>query len=74
LSGQRKAVAMGAPDGKVAIVTGATSGLGEATALEMAREGACVVVAGRREVRGRAVAQAITDNGGQAMSSSATRR
>ena len=30
---------MGALDGKVAIVTGATSGLGEATAVEMAREG-----------------------------------
>ncbi len=58
---------MGALDGKVAIVTGSTSGLGEATALEMAREGASVVVVGRREDRGRAVAQTINDGGGQAI-------
>jgi hypothetical protein len=62
--GQWKAVAMGGLDNKVAIVTGATSGLGGATALEMARD-ACLAVAGWREDRGRAVAQAITDSGGQ---------
>lgn len=35
-------------DGKVAVVTGATSGIGEATALALAAEGAHVTIAGRR--------------------------
>ena len=38
-------------DGKVAVVTGASSGIGEATAEALAREGAAVVVAARREDR-----------------------
>ena len=42
-------------DGQVVIVTGASSGLGEAAALKFAREGAKVVVAARREDRGQAV-------------------
>jgi meso-butanediol dehydrogenase/(S,S)-butanediol dehydrogenase/diacetyl reductase len=45
--------------GKVAIVTGATSGIGEATAHLLAREGACVVLVARGEERGRALARAI---------------
>ena len=45
---------MGTFDGKVALVTGATSGLGEATARLFAREGAHVVLAGRREDLGLA--------------------
>ena len=45
--------------GKVVIVTGASSGLGEAAALRFARGGAKVVVAARREDKGQAVAWKI---------------
>ena len=38
-------------EGKVAIVTGATSGMGRATAVLFAKEGAKVVVTGRNEER-----------------------
>ena len=53
--------------GKVALVTGASSGLGEATALEFARLGAAVVLAARREERCAALAQRIVAAGGQAL-------
>ncbi len=46
-------------EGKVVIVTGASSGIGEAAALKFAQEGASVVVAARREDRGRAVVERI---------------
>jgi NAD(P)-dependent dehydrogenase (short-subunit alcohol dehydrogenase family) len=46
--------------GRVAVVTGANSGLGYVTALELARHGARVVLAARNEVRGReAIARVI---------------
>ncbi|MEN3953039.1 glucose 1-dehydrogenase [Iodidimonas sp. SYSU 1G8] len=54
-------------DGKVVIVTGATSGIGEAAAVLLAGQGAKVVAAGRREARGTAVVQRIRDMGGEAM-------
>lgn len=54
---------MGTFEGKVVIVTGASSGLGEAAALKFAREGAKVVVAARREDRGEAVVQKIKSLG-----------
>jgi NAD(P)-dependent dehydrogenase (short-subunit alcohol dehydrogenase family) len=44
---------------RVAIVTGATSGIGEAIAVRFAEEGARVVVAGRNADRGRKVASAV---------------
>ncbi len=43
-------------DGKVALVTGATSGIGRATALAFARAGGTLVAAGRREREGQRVA------------------
>tara|TARA_R110000787_G_scaffold282370_1_gene394199 strand:- start:2926 stop:3705 length:780 start_codon:yes stop_codon:yes gene_type:complete len=52
---------------KVVIVTGATSGLGEAAALKFAREGASVVLAARREDKGQAVLQKIEALGAEGM-------
>ena len=54
-------------EGKVAIVTGATSGIGREAALRFAREGAKVVVAGRRQTEGDAVVAAIAAASGEAM-------
>lgn len=51
-------------EGKTVIVTGASSGLGEAAALRFAKEGANVVVAARREDKGQAVARRIDELGG----------
>jgi NAD(P)-dependent dehydrogenase (short-subunit alcohol dehydrogenase family) len=53
-------------DGKVAIVTGAASGMGAATARLFAREGAKVVVADLLPQEGRSVAQSISANAGEA--------
>lgn len=58
---------MGKFSGKVAIVTGATSGIGKTTALAFAHEGAKVVLAGRREKQGTELAAAIKSNGGEAL-------
>jgi len=53
-------------DGRVALVTGATSGIGEATAYALAAAGARVVVAGRSTERGTEVVARIREAGGHA--------
>ncbi|WP_449342337.1 SDR family NAD(P)-dependent oxidoreductase, partial [Streptomyces aurantiogriseus] len=50
----------------VALVTGATTGIGKETSLSLARAGHAVVVSGRRKEAGEAVVREIRDNGGQA--------
>ncbi len=53
--------------GKVAIVSGAASGMGAATARRFGKEGASVVVADMLEAEGKAVADSIVKAGGKAM-------
>jgi NAD(P)-dependent dehydrogenase (short-subunit alcohol dehydrogenase family) len=52
--------------GKVVLITGATSGIGEATARAFAAEGSKVFFCGRREALGKQVAARIRDAGGDA--------
>ena len=56
---------MGKLTGKTAIITGATSGIGKATALVFAGEGADLVVTGRRAELGQRLTHAITEAGGR---------
>jgi NAD(P)-dependent dehydrogenase (short-subunit alcohol dehydrogenase family) len=51
--------------GKVAIVTGGTSGIGRAAAIAYAREGAKVVVAGRRTAEGEETVRLLQAQGGE---------
>ena len=59
-------------DGKVAVVTGASSGIGEATALALARAGAAVALGARRKDRLDALAERISGEGGRAMAAPST--
>jgi NAD(P)-dependent dehydrogenase (short-subunit alcohol dehydrogenase family) len=54
-------------EGKVAIVTGATSGIGRASATALAAAGAKVALAGRREAEGNTVAEEVRRAGGEAL-------
>lgn len=54
-------------EGERALVTGATSGIGRAIAIEMAAEGAHVAVHGRDAGRGNAVVETIRERGGTAV-------
>jgi len=56
---------MGKLQSKCAIVTGATSGMGRATAILFAREGATVVASGRNPDKGRALVDEIQRDGGR---------
>ena len=54
-------------DGKVAVITGASSGIGEATAEALAAEGASVVIAARRRDRLEDLVERISGDGGKAV-------
>jgi NAD(P)-dependent dehydrogenase (short-subunit alcohol dehydrogenase family) len=53
--------------GKVALISGGTSGIGAATALAFAQRGADVIIVGRNEQRGREVARSCEEHGGKAL-------
>ena len=52
---------------RVAVVTGASSGIGEATAKALAREGYAVALGARREERIKEIAEGISSSGGKAI-------
>jgi clavulanate-9-aldehyde reducatase len=57
----------GSLEGKVALVTGASAGIGEATALALSAEGAAVGLGARRKDRIDALAERISGDGGRAL-------
>jgi A-factor type gamma-butyrolactone 1'-reductase (1S-forming) len=61
-----RSMTMGDLDGKVVVVTGASSGIGRASALHFAAEGAKVVATARREAKGHELIAEIKARGGEA--------
>lgn len=59
---------MGRLDGKVAIITGGNSGVGAATAMTFAKEGARVVISARRQAQLEEIAGKIREAGGEVLS------
>ena len=53
---------MGMLDGKIGIITGGTSGIGESSAELFVAEGAKVVLTGRRKAEGEAIAARLGSN------------
>jgi NADP-dependent 3-hydroxy acid dehydrogenase YdfG len=54
-------------EGKVVVITGASSGLGEATARHLSEQGATVVLGARRDERIQALAKELSSSGGKAL-------
>lgn len=57
---------MGKLEGKNVLITGGTSGIGEAAAILFAHEGANTIIVGRNKEKGEAVVKKILENGGEA--------
>ena len=55
-------------DGKISLVTGAASGIGKATAIEMAKEGASLIISDLEKDKCEAVSETIKREGGKAFS------
>ena len=53
-------------NGKVVLITGATSGLGKVVAIELAKKRATVVIAGRNPAKTRATVEEIEERSGHA--------
>src|SRR5437588_6178967 len=64
---QMKDKAMGRIDGKVAVITGAASGMGKATAIRFAKEGAAVVVTDLNSQGGELTVSECAAAGGRAV-------
>jgi NAD(P)-dependent dehydrogenase (short-subunit alcohol dehydrogenase family) len=58
---------MGEHDGRVALITGGSSGIGAGAVLELARQGAAVAIHGAQQAEAEALAEAVRSAGGRAV-------